>query len=72
MRMSKLKKFKPVYTEKLIMILDNLMKTGPSENFYNLTTQEVDVINHLKLSGKFKPSEVSRLKKSLSAYRATS
>lgn len=72
MRMSKLKRFKPVCTEKLIMILDNLMKQGPQNNFYELTTQDVDVINHLKLSGKFKPSEVSRLKKSLSSYRATS
>ena len=72
MRMSKLRHFRNVPTENLIVILNNLMKYGPSMNFYKITPQDVDVINHLKINKKFKPSEISRLKKSLYAYHATS
>jgi hypothetical protein len=72
MRASKLKRFKPVYHKKLILILDNLMKSGPSKNFYEFTPADVDVVNHLNIINKFKPSEILRLKKSLSSYHATS
>ena len=72
MRASKLKRFKPVCHEKLILILEQLMKSGPKENFYEFTTADVDVVNHLKMSNRFKPSEILRLKKALSAYHATS
>ena len=72
MRESKLKKFKPVHHDKLIRILENLMISGPQDNFYELTTSDIDVINHLKMSGKFKPSEILRLKKAVTSYHATS
>ena len=72
MRASCLKRFKPVCHEKLIMMLDNLMKTRGQENPYNLTTADVDTINHLKMTQKYKPSEILRLKKTLSSSHATS
>ena len=75
MRENKLKKFRDFDHYKYILILKFLMThADPCEfaNMYDITPQDVDVINHLMLSGKFKPSEVSRLKKKLIACRATS
>jgi len=72
MRASRLKRFKPVCHQKLIMMLDNLIESHGKENPYNLTTIDVDTINHLKMSQRYKPSEILRLKKSLSSSRATS
>lgn len=70
MRMSRLKRFKPLCHQKLILILDQLMK-DPTNNPYNLESCDVDTINHLKMTNKFRPAEVARLKKFLSSSRAT-
>lgn len=74
MRASKLRKFKPVHHEKLNVLLDVMMKSESPEDIardYNITSGDIDVLNHLKIHKKFKPSEVARLKKRISC-RATS
>ena len=69
MRMNKLKRFKPLCHDKLVFMLDRLM-ANPRDNHYRLEPCDVDSINHLKIKNKFKPSEISRLKKSLASYHA--
>jgi hypothetical protein len=66
MRSNKLKKFGDFDTNKYILILKTLMTHPNPREFaklYTITPHDIDVLNHLLLGSKFKPQEITRLKK---------
>ena len=70
MRSNKLKKFGDFDTNKYILILKTLMTHPNPREFaklYTITPHDIDVLNHLLLGSKFKPQEITRLKKKVTS-----